>query len=257
MRALKRLDAWLNGQSLRAVDGIILVPQITEDAPQIETTYGENPGGHGQRLLQRRRVSRRITITVQLRELYDLARRAETLDALNAWAQDGLLQVSYRPGKQIPVQCVSRPAMGAAREVTGEYTIGFDAAVQPFWEDIVPTSLTLTGAEASGTLIVPGTQPTRVTATVTPTGGALSEFSISAGACAFAFAGLDVAQGTPVTIEYIGHDILAVTAGGVSLLDKRAAASDDDLLVDPGRRPVAFEADTACTVTVYARGLWT
>lgn len=257
MRALKRLDAWLNGQSLRGLDAIVLVPQITEEPPQIEATYGENAGGHGQRLLQRRRTSRRITVTVQLRELYDLARRAAVLDALNAWAGDGLLLVSYRPGKQIPVRCVSRPAMGAARDVLSEYAFGFDAAAQPFWEDVIPEALTLTGSDASGTLIVPGTEPCRITATITPTGGDLTAFSISAGDCAFEFADLDIAQDTPVTIDYVDHDYLAVTAGGVSLLDKRTAASDDDLIVSPGRRTVAFEANTACAVTVYARGLWT
>lgn len=256
MREKKRLEAWLNGRSLRAVSGIVLVQQITEEGPQAEATYADNPAGHGQRLLSLQRKNRRVTVTVQLRELYDLARRAETLDALNAWAGEGWLEVSYRPFRRLRVACVSRPAMGAAREVTASYDFAFEAAACPFWEDTARNTLALTGASASGTLIVPGTEPSRLTARITPTGGTLTALSISAGDCAFAFSGINVPADTPVVIDYPDPMTLSVMAGNASLLPYRAAASSDDLVLAPGQRAVAFTADTACRAEFYARGLW-
>ena len=256
MRALKRVDAWINRASLRAVDDIILIQQINEEPPQIAVTYGENPGWNGQRLLQRNRTTRRITITFQLRELYDLSRRARVIDAINGWAQDGILQVSYRSGQQIRVYCVNRPTMGAARDVLEEYTIGFEAAVSPFWEDAQPVSLSLSGTDESGTLFVPGTEPCRLTTEITPTGGTLTEFTITAGGSVFAFSGLDIAQDTPIKIAYTDDGYLTVSAANTSLLPCRSAASADDLLVSPGVQTISFEADVACDVTIYARGLW-
>ena len=255
MREKKRLDAWLNGASLRALDGAILVPQITEDAPQVEALYADNPGRPGRRLVAMSRVARRVAVRVQFRELYDLARRASLLDAVNAWADDGFLETSYRPGKRMRVRCVNRPAMGDARDVHAEYTVGFESAGLPFWEDVLSSVAEAEGLSGTARLMLGGSQAAPLWVTATPA-AALTALSVSAGGCAFALTGLEAAAGTPVTIGYDARGILFSRAGSTAILDKRTPASSDDLMVPPGAAEIVYSADAACAWRFEARGLW-
>ena len=101
---MRKLEAWINGVPLSGV-GRILIQDIADNVPETEITYGDSPDRMGQRLLARRRLSRRVNIEFAVRELTDLAARAAAVDRVNAWAQDGILEVGHRPGQRLRVIC--------------------------------------------------------------------------------------------------------------------------------------------------------
>lgn len=254
MRALKRLNAWIDGAALRDVDARLHIVDINENAPEQELTWATAPARNGQRLLTRTRASKRIVIEFDSRELFDLAARAAMVDAVNAWAGDGMLEVSYRPGQRIPV-VLSKPAeFGGARDVTGTYELDFEAAVSPFWEDITPTVWTQSGSNGSGTMILPGSVPTVPEIEIKPTGGTLSSLTVGFGGKSMTFSGLGVSTSSKLIIGHDERGILYAKAGSTSKLATRTAASADDFEAGPGSVAVSYVANTACAVTFRARG---
>ena len=255
---MRREEIWLNNTSLRDVDPRIVSVRLIEQDVQNEITYGQNQGMDGQRVLGRRRVSKRVRVSFAIRELYDLPARSAAIDAVNAWARDGILRASVRPGQQLNVICTEYARAEDVRAYADELSLAFEAAGVPYWQEAQPSSLTLSGDSASGSLVVRGNAPTVLDATVTPTGGALTALTLTATAggraTVFAFSGLSVAQGTALVIAHDAQGLISISAGSVSLLGKRTAASDDELVALPGVAAISCEANTACSAVVSARG---
>lgn len=256
MRELKRLNAWLNGAALRDVDGRIHIVNITENAPDQELSWTDAPGRSGQRLMGRRRTNQRITIEFDIRELFDLAARASIVDAVNAWARDGILEVSYRPEQRIRVVLGKAAELGGARDVTGSYTLDFDTTGVPFWESAaaVTWSASGTGANIAGTMAIPGSVETWPDVSITPTGGTLNTITVAFGNSSMSFEGLNVGSGTKMTITHDDQGLLVVKAGSTSKLSCRTAVSADELEAGPGSVRAAYLANVACSVTFSARG---
>lgn len=252
---MRSLHVFCNGVSLESVSGKILIRDVVDGVPQADLNYGENPGRPGQRLMGRRRVTRRVNIVFVIRELRNLAARADIVDWANAWAQDGALQISNRPHQQLRVVCTARAAIQKPRDYTEEFTLAFDAP-WPYWEDVKPTALILTGASASGTIRCSGTAPSLCKAVITPTSATLTSMSLSVGESDIILTGLSIAAGIPLTIEYNDRDILMISSGVNHLLGKRTEESTDDLLAEPGLNDVSFTANTACTVNLEVIGSW-
>ena len=55
MRALKRLNAWINDAALRDVDSRLYITEITEPEADVTLDWAAAPGIPGQRLLRRTR----------------------------------------------------------------------------------------------------------------------------------------------------------------------------------------------------------
>lgn len=270
MREQKRVDISIGGRSLRAVDSSILIPQITEDPPEYRTTYAEMPGlrlyrdvpqsANGQRTLTNQIVRRRVTAHIQLRELYDLEKRARTLDKINAWARDGWLTVSYRPNQRMPVRCVGRPTMGNARDTVAEYTITFEAADIPYWEDMTPTVIPISGSSASQEITVPGSAPCVLQAEFTNS-SALTwlNINVNGGSQIMSFEDMSVPAGSDIQIYMDVFNtwvLLAVYNGENSLFRYATANCVDQILLQPGDARIAFNANTSCSGRLYVRGLW-
>ena len=254
MRALKRLDVWLNDISLRDVDSRICITEITEPDADVTLDWGTCPGVNGQRLLRRTRQVKRVRVEYDIRELFDIKARAAIVTAVNGWAGDGMLKVSHRPGQQMRVALSQAAAFNGARDVLGKYVVEFSAGPVPYWEDETPTEISITGSSGSGSIVVPGQADTWAKISVTPSGATLSTLSITIAGQTMAFSGLSVASGTALVIDHDARGLLTVTAGSASALDKRTAASVDDFAIAPGTRAVSYTANTACAVTVSVRG---
>lgn len=260
----RHIEILLDSIPLSAV-GPYLVQQVHEDAPTLELTTGDRPGRSGQLLVARHRSELKVSVELQIRERFDLARRAYYVERLAAWA-NGLLAVSPSPrhrlelsnhaGRRLNVVCSADPAPMEARNPASLIRVEFTAHEIPFWEDQTPTWLALSGASGSGQITVPGTVDTPVSLIVTPTGGALTDCSVTAGGTSVALSGLNIPAETGLNLEQDIRDDLAITSGGASLLSCRSAASDDQLLVSPGTASVSFTANTACNVAFYLRGRW-
>ena len=252
---MRSLHVFCNGRSLESVSGLILIRDVVDGVPKEELSYGGNPGRTGQLLLARRRVNRSVNVVFAIRELRNLAARADVVDWANAWAQDGILQISNRLHQRLRVVCAARAAIQKPRDYTEEFTLSFDAP-WPYWEETIPVRLELTGTSASGTLRCTGTAPSLARAVITPTGGTLTQMSLTLGESIITLIGLSVPSGMELAIGYDERDILRISAGGVQLLSKRTEESTDDLMAKPGMNQVSFTADTACTVNLEVRGAW-
>ena len=253
---MRPVNAILNNVSLRDLDARILVRTVSEPTPQEALTYSDSPGQDGQRLLERTRDTRRITVTFAVRELFDLAARSAIVDLVNGWARDGYLETSYRPGKRIRVTAAGWASIQDPRNYNEEFSIQFDAAAVPFWEDAVPQRLTLSGESGTGSIVNLGNKAAEPEITVTPTGGALDALTLTLGDDTFAFADLDVAQGTALRLYHDERGYLRILAGNVSRLGCRSEASPDELRAQPGSNAFSYAADTACSVVVEVHGRW-
>lgn len=255
MRALKRLNAWINDAALRDVDSRLYITEITEPEADVTLEWGAAPGIAGQRLLRRTRQSKRVRIEFDIRELFDLRARAAILSAVNGWAADGILKVSYRPEQRMRVALTQAAALSDARDVSGKYAVEFTAGPSPYWEDEAATTLALTaGTTGSGTILVPGQAKTPAEITVTPSGATLNDLSVTIQGQNMTFADLAVGSGVALKIGHDERGILTIRAGDTGKLSKRTAASVDDFNLAPGSAEVSFEANAACAVSVGVRG---
>lgn len=254
MRALKRLNAWINDAALRDVDPRLNIVDIHEQPADTTLEWGSASGVSGQRLLHRTRQGKRIQIEFDIRELFDLAARAAIVTAANAWAADGVLKVSYRPRQALNVVLAEAASIEDARDVTAGFSITFQAGPDPYWRDEDATVYSYSGSSASGEIItVPGQAPVSPEITVTPS-ATLNTLSITIGGTTMAFASLNVAANTTLTIAHDERGFLTVKAGTTSVLNKRTAASVDDFLLKPGKRGLSYTADASCAMNVRFRG---
>lgn len=258
MRELRREDVTLNNLGLRGVDPRIINVRVIEPDAQEDIGYAALPGRAGQQVLRRKRTSKKIQVQFGIRELYDLARRTEIIDAVNRWAMDGDLMSTTRPERMAQVIVTKYASAADVREYTGTYTLEFEAAGIPYWQDATPARLDLTGANASGSITIYGSAETVLDAEITPTGGALSSLALTVtsadgGASSMSFTGLSVASGSAISI---GHDAAGLLIMSAGMLAARTPASDDDLFARPGEATVTLAANVAATATIRARGRW-
>lgn len=250
----RHIDVWMDGVALSTV-GPILVRQVYEDPPTLEISNGERPGRYGQRKLLVKRQSLQVAVECQIRELYDLAARSKIRDEIYRWASGSVLQLSNHPGRRLHCYLSADPALGEVRDYTSAIRLEFTADEIPFWEDDTPERLTMSGTENEGDLLIQGTVPSPVSMTATA-GDTLTEFSVTAGGSTIVLTGLSIAQDGVLTFERDAVDNLMIRSGSTVLLNKRSAASADDLMAGPGPTAVSFTADASCEVVFSARGRW-
>lgn len=261
MKELRRQNATINNLGLREVDAHIINVRAIEPEAQVDMSYTARPTRPGQTLLKRLRRSKKIQIQFMIRELYDLAARNAILDAVNTWAQDGVLQISTRPNQMAQV-IVSKYASAAdIRNYTDAYTVEFEACSVPYWQDATPATLELSGDNVSGEIHAGGNVETVLDAVITPTGGTLNEITIVTlddymgnRLSLMTLTGLGLEAETPIVISHDARGILHIEADGESILGKRTAASSDELIVRPVKTVIVYTSTTAVDATFTARG---
>ena len=178
------------------------------------------------------------------------------VDAVNAWAQDGYLTASYRPGRRLPVVVSAWASVTDPRNYNEEFTVTFDAP-SPYWEDTAAQVCSVTsGTSFSGTVRNIGTAPAPVCFTLTPASATLNTLSVTVDGHTFSFTGLGVASGTALKCSYDSRGYLRIMAGNTSKLSCRTAASDDMLTARPGVNGVSVTSNTAVSGTVEVTARW-
>lgn len=256
MLALKnhKLDAWIDGDSLLNRDRRI---QITNIQAKIEekATFKANAAGHGRRLETARRESCQVTIEFTIFEWRSVYERDAVLDAANAWARDGFLEISTKLGRRLYMICAGRAWVKQARDHNEKYMLVFESAENPFWEDKSPTRITLSGTNAVSHVSVPGTRECApVDVEVTPVSDTLNTLILFTGSSYMTFENLNVAPGAGLILSHDGHGVLSITAGGASRYACRTGISADDLICGPGVVACGFSSDAACGVEFAFRG---
>lgn len=255
MRGLKTPgDAWFGGDTLRDADSRIHSIRAAQEITE-KTEYGENTGMDGKRRKRARRESIRVTITFSVLETADPVSRQLAVEAANAWARDGFLEISDKPERRLYVTCQKRAAIKEPENPKEKFTLVFETAESPFWEDKTAASFAFTaGTTGSQTLRVPGTADTVAEATVTPSGGSLNTLTLRLGDSYMYFSGLNVAAGTALVIDHDDRGYLRIMAGTATKYHCRLGASDDELAAPAGNAIASFTANTSCAVTFTIRG---
>lgn len=259
----RHVDAFINGVSLQTAAPMTVIQEITEAEAETDIVLSQHPRT-GQRLGSRRRKAKEIRITAVIGNQYDLEARARQLDLMAAWAQDGMLKVSYRPGEHLRVKVKKRPPLGAVREWTQPMEFIFAAYEIPYWEDdeaeyVWFENVDNVGSEVSGSISLAGSAPyVPLNCVFVVAEGTLNQLQVRTPAGAMTLSNVNVPAGNELRIEHAEEDHhLIIRCGSSSRLACRTADSADDLLVVPGApTDIAFTADTTVQLTASGRGLW-
>lgn len=250
------LTCALGGVSFLGLDEKLYLEEI-EEAPNIVVETGKRPY-YGQILLNTPGVDTlTVTLTFMVKKC-DRQERQDVIDKVSGWATEGYLTVGHRPGKRLYVVCTQRPKTKTFSR-TERMTIIFTAYSESCWEEVTPTTLTLTGTSASTSTFKPnGTRPCFLEAEITNAGSAaLTSLTLTANGKSIALSGISVAVGSKVTIAYDERHLLSIKSGSTSLLAYRTAASQDDLLLNPGvNNSVSIVTNVTCSTVLKARGMW-
>ena len=253
----RHIEAWMDGVQLSSI-GPILIQDVNEPSPDMEITYTARSQRNGQDIQNRRRKALRVTLQTALREIFDLSKRTQALQAMGGWAQGNILELSNHPDQRLHVICKSEPALGNVRQYTTEIPIEFEASVIPFWEEKYPSTASGSGASGSLSMLIPGTAPeVPVEITFTP-GSTISALTVTV-ACGgvtrqIALSGMSVSGA--IVFGRDDQDRLTIKSGSTSLLRYRSAASADDLLIPAGKATISWSASASGSISVSARGRW-
>lgn len=245
-----RYRAWLDNQGLHDIDPNIVIMDIQESSPMMDVTTAKR-GGDGLHVLKRTRQYLTVAVRFCVYE-YDVERRKSAVQKVCAWAaKGGRLTINDRPEQYLQVVTEQLPAVNSALRWQGEMSIIFTAYGVPYWQDEYPEQATGSGQSGSVVITPKGDKPEiPLECKITSTGGTLTRVKIAANGREIAFEGLQLGNGESISIAY---------EDGLQRLPVRyrTAESADEILLYSGREnEVTFEADSAVSVTIKARGAW-
>ena len=251
-----RFDAALDGASFAEIDETVILLDIDEPPAEEDIDLARRAMHPGTRITSRIRRKLSVRLRFVVRE-YDIARRAWIMDRITAWAaKGGWLTINSRPGQRLRVVPERLPAMGSSLKWTAEIELTLTAYERPYWEQIQPMRVTITG---EGTITPDGTVPTSYVEceAVNNGTGSLTTITMRCADTVIRMDGLDVAPGETVAVRYTDADVLTITAAGVSALANRTADSSDDLVAaSMTENTIKVEADQPVSATFAARGRW-
>ena len=171
------LDAAFGADTLRGADPRIVVTNISQEIT-VKASYGENSGRDGRRKHRVRREVIRVTVAFKIWEFESVPDREAAVEAANAWARDGWLKITSKPGRRLMVQCAGRAATRNPRDYKEEYQLIFETAQSPFWEDEAPAVYTLSGTSDTQEIRVPGTYESVFDVSVAHASGTLNALTL-------------------------------------------------------------------------------
>ena len=257
--------AALNGLQLDSVDSRIIIQSIREeDGREVTNTVGI-PGA-GSRVTSEHRDSLDVIIRFAIRaRKREMITRETVIEAVNAWAAGGgWLTLGHKPGRRLRVVLAQAPGSKDPWTLTEDYALTFRAYAVPYWQEENPAIMQRKNTNsATFTLGVNGSVKSVCEASFHNTSGStVNTFSVDTGESAMSFSGLGIANGETLEIDHedTGRRFILrariKSAGGVyrSVLDRRSAASDDDLYVTPGNHSVVMTAGGTGTMQLMCAG---
>jgi len=249
-------EAYLNGEALSLAHPLILIQDIQETPVSMSQQTARRPVA-GSFLTLNTREQLAVTITFATRERLDVALRQQIVQAAALWASaGGWLTLSSRPDQRLWVQPTALPSVGKLREWNASLTITLTAYEYPYWVDTYPRTTTVTGTSGETEITVATGAETVLEAEATASGSITRLSLIADNAQTLALTGLSVASGTALRVWYDEHHLLRITAGDTGLMNKRTAASDDDIRLTPGTHTIAWSANRSISLKLQTRGVW-
>ena len=246
----------LNGVQLDSIDNRILVQGVEEAAGKDQISTVSLFGGSGQRITNQHRDSLDVTVRFSINiKKTNMQARNDVFEKVCAWAAGGgWLTLNYKAGRRLHVVCAQLPAAGDMWSWTTVYAIIFRACGVPYWQQDAQNSIRADGSNITRQIGVGGNVTTVLDTTFRCNSGTCSSFRVTAGSSMIELTGLSLSAGQTLVIDHTADGLLRITAGGVSALSKRTAASSDDLYVEPGTVTVAVETQGSGTLTISNAG---
>ena len=261
MRSRYRIS--VNGVQMDTLDDNLLILDIAYSAPDHQVTRNRSAGLNGVEIGSPYFEGQTVTVTFEL-HIYDVAKRHEALQKVNAWAQaGGTLTTNDRAGQRLYyTRCERYASIASAKNWTDPLTVVFATTFIPYWMSNTAKAITLSGKTPKGTLKMDGnTGDAIVSATITPE-STLTKIEISTGdknstISKIVLADISVAQGKQLVIDYVRNRFLRIRADGKNIMAKLEPASSDLLTVPCGvNTAVNISANAKVTAEISARGRW-
>ena len=246
----------LNGVQLDSIDSRILVQGVDEAAGKDQISTVSLFGGSGQRITNQHRDSLDVTVrfSIDIKKT-NMQARNDVFEKVCAWAAGGgWLTLNYKAGRRLNVVCAQLPAAGDMWNWTNTYSIVFRACGVPYWQQDTPGRLNATGSTITRQIGVAGSATTVLDISFRCNSGTCSTFRVTAGSSMIELTGLSLSAGQTLVIDHTADGLLRITAGGVSALGKRTAASSDDLYVEPGTVTVTVTTQGSGSLTISCAG---
>ena len=184
---ISRYEVTLNGISLASIHPSILITDVSYSPPSYALETFASAKRQGARIRRTYKETAECSVTFAIRA-YDIKERQKICQDICRWAKDGGdLRVNDREGQKLQCICGKLPAVGSVRGWTDEMTISFSAYALPYWHEVIPTTLSLTGSSGSGTLFVPGSAPETLVEAVITANAALSSVALTVGSRTLTF----------------------------------------------------------------------
>jgi len=246
-------DAYFGGETLRGADSRIHSVKVRQEIVE-KANFEGIPGFDGRRMRGSWREKMRLTISFSIFETQDAIAREMAVEAANAWARDGYLEIVSKPDRRILVACNNYAAIKEPENPEETFSLVFETVESPYWEDVRPVSFRFSGYGLNDQIRAPGTKDVVADVTVVPQSGTLNSLQIQLGETVMSFSGLGVNAGAAFVIDHDEFGNLRISSEGVSKYSCRDGSSDDGFASCPGPTTVAFQADTPCEVTFLLRG---
>ena len=250
-----RFDVLLNDVSLLSLNDSIYITDISYQPPEYSFNVSRYAGRSGGYVVSNRKEKAVVRVSFEL-HIYGTQQRQNACQEIVSWAKaGGKLQTSDRVDQYLQCVCTSIPSVESALRWTDTLTLEFTAFSVPYWQGVYAAGTTITGASATGDIFVPGNAETRSDVEITAN-AAITALTVGFGSSSIALSGLTVTQGGVITFSHDQNGILSIKQGTTSLLDKRTAASSDDLAADCGNIAISVTADASVTAKFSAKGVW-
>lgn len=252
---ISRYEVFLNGVSLGSVSPEISIIDIQYPQVTIRNESYALARRQGAHVVRRYIESLSVVVVFEI-HAYDINERQAILSHVVRWAQNGgALQTNDRNGQMLKCICEQFPSVSSVRNWTDQLQITFSAHSLPFWQDVAPTRLTLSGTSGNDSVYIPGNVNGGFVEVTVTANNALTSVTLSAGDTEIQLSGLNIAAGGTIVISYDDDMIQSIKSGNNSLLPYRSG--NDDLIVDCGKIvPFEFSSDADCSVEFRVRGLW-
>jgi len=245
-------NVYLDGIGLHDLDPSIVITDVQEPAPQLDVQtvmLADRPGECCARQLRKN-----ISVIVKLRIITSsFDRRKAVWRRVNAWAvRGGLLTISDRHGQQLRVRLATPLALPSTLKWTDELSMTFTSMGLPYWQDVYPSTATLTAGSGSAVLSPSGDVDTLLEVTaINKSNSPLTRLRIEVGGHFIALEGMSIPSGGSVRLYYDDEHILQLP------VEARTEDSSDELpLSCQAANTITFSADQSVAITFSARGCY-
>lgn len=257
---ISRYAVWLNDASLADISPKIYVSNISYQAVSPTRSSSRISAYDGKYTNDKDYIAEnKITISFVVRE-YDTRNRQQIVQDVIAWASNGgVMKTSDRTGQYIRVMPTRFPAVLSVLNWLDELSIEFTSSDYPFWQDVNPYTVMLNNG-SNGVLRLAGTRDAFVEAEITILSNT-TKIRLECGDTFIELTGLSLNAGAWVKVHYTeDHHIFSIdydnTESFGSLLDKRTASSNDDLVAHVGENTVKLMVTGNAICTFSVRGVY-